>query len=190
MAIRNPSNAAALIVAAVATALASSAPSNASGNNSANTIQIIHPALKPTPNGIKLVNVSTNKNDGTAVTVCGNELMIDQNRHCIGFTPLLANTVDTAKPSGTLCTPMANVTKHPCAHPWTPEKLTPTPDPSPNECAVMIPTTSNVFRASAPTKFANDTSSCARKIFCKKAIKVAPQNNPKTTRPGPCGWPS
>ena len=117
MAIRNPSNATALIVAAVATALASSAPSNASGNNSANTIQIIHPALKPTPNGIKLVKVSTNKNDGTAVTVCGSELNTDQNKHCTGFTPLLANTVDTAKPSGMLCTPMANVTKHPCAHP-------------------------------------------------------------------------
>ena len=187
--ILNASSAAADTVAAVATAVAS-APSSASGNSSATVIQIIHPAAKPMPSGSRDAKVSTNMNAGTANAGWGNEVTIAHPAHFHGDTPLAAKTVATAIPSGMLCAPIARVTNVPCVHPRSPPKLTPTPDPSPNECAVIMLTISSVFRASAPRSNPNLTSSWSRSNLCVTAMNTAPKHTPNTTSNAPCGSPS
>ena len=186
---RNASSAAAAIVAVVATALASAA-SSASGRSSATVIQIMHPAAKPIPSGRSAAKVSTNTNAGTASKGCGSDVTTAHPAHFQGDTPRAASTVATAMPSGTLCAPIASVTSVPCVHPRSPPKETPTPEPSPKECAVMMPTMSSVFRASAPRSSPNLTSSWSRSALCVSAMNTAPKQTPTTTRSAPWGSPS
>ena len=153
-------------------------------------IQIMHPAAKPIPSGRSAAKVSTNTNAGTASRGCGSDVATAQPAHFQGDTPRAASTVATAMPSGTLCAPIASVTSVPCVHPRSPPKETPTPEPSPKECAVMIPTMSSVFRASAPRSSPNFTSSWSRSALCVSAMNTAPKQTPTTTRIAPWGSPS
>mmetsp|Transcript_19138 Transcript_19138/g.41286 ORF Transcript_19138/g.41286 Transcript_19138/m.41286 type:complete len:324 (+) Transcript_19138:2188-3159(+) len=145
-------------VAAVAT-WPWSADSRASGMSSANAIQIMQPAAKPSARGSSAENVSTNTYEGTATMAWGKEQSSVQYKALVGELPLDIITPATAMPSGTLCTPMAMVTSKPCAQPRCPLKDTPTPEPSPNACAAITPMISMALRASAPCRSSNDTSS-------------------------------
>mmetsp|Transcript_9649 Transcript_9649/g.31909 ORF Transcript_9649/g.31909 Transcript_9649/m.31909 type:complete len:210 (-) Transcript_9649:185-814(-) len=129
-------------------------------------------------------------NAGTASRGWGSEVKTLHSAHFHGRTPRAASTVATAMPSGMLCAPMARVTNVPCRHPRSPPKLTPTPLPSPRECAVMMPIMSSVFLASAPRSNPNFTFSWSRSMRCVSAMNTAPKHKPITTSKGPCGSPS
>lgn len=74
----------------------------------------MHPAAKPKATGNRALKVSTNKNEGTATRGWGMAVKRVHSRALLGFIPLATKIVETAKPSGTLWSPIANVTKTPC----------------------------------------------------------------------------
>lgn len=90
------------------------ASANASGSNSAKTIQTMQPAAKPRASGRRTRNASTNRNDGTATKGWGIAVKSVQSSADRGDMPLATSTVETANPSGILCSPMAIVTNTPC----------------------------------------------------------------------------
>ena len=191
MIILNTSNAPALSVTVVATCFGSLESAKASGKSSAKTIHTMQPAANPSENGNIGLNVSTNMNAGTANNGCGRLVITHHNAHCHGFTPLVASTFATAKPSGTLCAPIASVTNLPCLAPPAPLNDTPTPQPSPNACAAMIPTIISVFRASAPRNSKKlSPSSRALSHVCALAMSTAPTTTPTATLIAPDDCPS
>mmetsp|Transcript_6973 Transcript_6973/g.13891 ORF Transcript_6973/g.13891 Transcript_6973/m.13891 type:complete len:260 (+) Transcript_6973:155-934(+) len=149
--IRNPSNAAADNVAALATCDALQS-FNASGNNSAKTIQIMHPAANPNAIGKRDSNIFTKMYEGTAMRGWGRHVRMLQRRASGADAPWDTRTAALAIPSGILCTPIANVVRIPCDNPFSPQKLTPTPHPSPIAWAAIIPTMSIKRFARFPCK--------------------------------------
>ena len=88
--------------------------SRASGSSSANTIHSMQPAAKPSAIGSNDLKVSTNTKDGKASRGCGMDVKIVHQKACRADIPFATSTVATARPSGMLCRPIANVTSKPC----------------------------------------------------------------------------
>ena len=112
---------------------------------------------------------------------CGRLVATDQSRQARGGSPDAAMTVDTASPSGMLCTPMARVTSSPSLQPRRPENETPTPAPSPKAWAVMMPIMRISLRASAPRASWKPTSPKDCSHDCVAEMKATPAVRPSTT---------
>mmetsp|Transcript_10189 Transcript_10189/g.27780 ORF Transcript_10189/g.27780 Transcript_10189/m.27780 type:complete len:290 (-) Transcript_10189:786-1655(-) len=189
MSILKPSSPAAEKVAALATRPASQV-SSASGNSSAKTIQIMHPAANPSDTGSRNSNVLTKRNDGIAINGCGRHVVTLQKSASTGVAPCDTSTVAFAMPSGMLWMPIATVVSSPWSNPFSPTKLTPTPQPSPTACAAMIPTTSIIRFAFAPCSFPKDTSPKLSRYLCINLMNIAPTHIPRITIMAPYGCPS
>mmetsp|Transcript_10702 Transcript_10702/g.28618 ORF Transcript_10702/g.28618 Transcript_10702/m.28618 type:complete len:232 (+) Transcript_10702:326-1021(+) len=132
---------------------------------------------------------------------CGRWLAMAHSIHLTGPTPRAASTAATVSPSGMLCSPIAMLTSAPWLTWFAPpasdgagsENERPSPFPSPQQCAVMIPTISIVFRASAPRSVANSQpstpppsrSSSTSRHRCVTCTKKAPATTPMSTAMAP-----
>eukprot|EP01083_Nonionella_stella_P076971 209952_1 len=150
--------------------------SMASIKSSQNATHAMAPPAKPSPTGRNGINVSTNKNAGTAIKGCG-RLVTMHHKDAVNFEIFLgSNTMATASPSGTLWTARLAEMKTPSSLPLDPPKLTPMPTPSEKECNVMTKIIRSTLRASAPARPPTVKSSC----FSKKDLVPSINNKPQT----------
>ena len=152
------------------------------------TIHSIAPAAKPSPTGRNGRKTCTNRKAGRAISGCGR---LDTMLHppaCHTDTSRGTSTRLIASPSGMLWTAIAIVMNNPSVSPSPYD--TPTPTPSLNECAVIIPTTMRACIASAPRRRPTAKSVCPPRKYRLRAMPTIPAKTPILTRPRPYAAPS